>query len=131
MDTKKIKDYELHILRCHEKLRILSDKIDKLSLNDSHYGFMFGQRSMVEEYLEMNKMDEIIKNSSLSLDIKREFDHLNRRIESMEKYNDRLKNQLTELWKRQPERQDRVKRGCLDIISDNCGPCPACGGYNE
>lgn len=61
----------------------------------------------------------------------KEVEFLNRRIEALEKYNTSLKKQLTELWARQPERAHRVKRGCLDIIANNCGPCPACGGYNE
>lgn len=65
------------------------------------------------------------------MDTNKEVERLNRRIEALENYNDNLKRQLTELWKRQPERAERVKRGCLDIVSNNCGHCPACGGYND
>lgn len=131
MYTKKIRNYELHILRCHSKLRVLADKIDNIAITDSHYQFNFGERSNVEQDLELNKMDSIIKDSPLSLDAKKEMDHLNRRIEFLEKDRSRLKKELTSLWKRQPERAERVKRGCLDIVANNCGPCPACGGYND
>lgn len=61
----------------------------------------------------------------------KEVERLYRRIEALENHRDFLKQQLVNLWKRQPERADRVKRGCLDIVSNNCGPCPACGGYND
>lgn len=61
----------------------------------------------------------------------KEREYLNRRIESLEMDRDRLKRELEKLWSRQPERADRVKRGCWDIIANKCGPCPACGGYND
>ena len=60
-----------------------------------------------------------------------ELERLNRRIECLERERERLQRELTELWKRQPERAERFKRGCLDVVANNCGPCPACGGYND
>lgn len=61
----------------------------------------------------------------------KEVERLYRRIEALEKDREFLKQQLINIWERQPERADRVKRGCLDIVATNCGPCPACGGYND